>query len=472
MSESGPSSHVPDHAAPSPWPTPAAPTAAPPVPDAGPAPTRPVHLVSAEVPADQGLPALGLLLQLFGGLSTALACVSGAMVLLNPVPRGLLALLLLFGLSIARGLMHRGAGTDLLYGAQPLRGIYRYAAVAAMHSAAVVLLAVSSWDVSLPRALAGAAALMIWPTLLVIAARTPRLRRFADGLPTSEDKGFEGAAVLMVALGAAGLGPLLMAGYGLLRDDAAMSGTGALLVLGVLLLAIRSVLHLRAGVTGLRSRSLDDVVERVAAYANLGLISALVIGGGLLFGLIALVNGMAALPAAAVCGWALALWPTILRRFFADRQFGSFMAGDNAPVHRRAPDAGLTAMGWLMVGTGAALLSAAAFLLVGGVSLELTRVLDRVLGGGWLRPLLTGALSLGIGWELVRMGRHHRAIATAGAVALLLIEVAAFSADPGARHGSAMWLSLMTPGPALFSLTLLLLLRRPIAPMAHVVARS
>ena len=42
-------------------------------------------------------------------------------------------------------------------------------------------------------------------------------------------------------------------------------------------------------------------------------------------------------------------WPLIIRRFFSDRQFADLLAGDDAPVHRRAPDAGLTGLGWLLL---------------------------------------------------------------------------------------------------------------------------
>ena len=54
---------------------------------------------------------------------------------------------------------------------------------------------------------------------------------------------------------------------------------------------------------------------------------------------------------AIVCGlcWMLMAWPLIVRRFFSDRQFADLLAGDDAPVHRRAPDAGLTWLGWLLI---------------------------------------------------------------------------------------------------------------------------
>ena len=49
-----------------------------------------------------------------------------------------------------------------------------------------------------------------------------------------------------------------------------------------------------------------------------------------------------------VC-WLLMAWPLIVRRFFADRQFADLLAGDTAPAHHRAPDAGLTWLGWFLI---------------------------------------------------------------------------------------------------------------------------
>ena len=49
-----------------------------------------------------------------------------------------------------------------------------------------------------------------------------------------------------------------------------------------------------------------------------------------------------------VC-WMLMAWPMIIRRFFSERQFADLLAGDDAPIHRRAPDAGLTGLGWLLL---------------------------------------------------------------------------------------------------------------------------
>src|SRR5688500_15230561 len=105
-----------------------------------------VQLVDAVVPADQGLSSLGLLMQLAGNVFAAGAGMLGFMVLTASRGRGdSLWLLLLIGLSIARSLMHRTAGSHLLYGAGELRdgkalrvrGIRNYAVVALAQTAIV-----------------------------------------------------------------------------------------------------------------------------------------------------------------------------------------------------------------------------------------------------------------------------------------------------------------------------------------------
>jgi hypothetical protein len=127
------------------------------------------------------------------------------------------------------------------------------------------------------------------------------------------------------------------------------------------------------------------------------------------------------------------MWPLIVRRFFNDRQFADLLAGDRAAMHRRAPDAGLTGLGWLLVGHA---VLAASFLVP-------QLVAGRELAGDarWLTSLAAGlgegspwwsagviVLQAWAGTELLRMGAHHRLVAVVyGAV------------------GTAVALSLMWP---------------------------
>jgi hypothetical protein len=119
---------------------------------------------------------------------------------------------------------------------------------------------------------------------------------------------------------------------------------------------------------------------------------------------------------AGIC-WMLMAWPMIIRRFFSERQFADLMAGDGTQLHRRAPDAGLTGLGWLLV----------AHAFFGATILIPQLVLGSDFGGRYTEMLSfmgpSGARSLwwsvGLttfqlwaGYELIRMSPHSRVIAT------------------------------------------------------------
>ncbi|HEU4735290.1 MAG TPA: hypothetical protein VFT22_45680 [Kofleriaceae bacterium] len=119
---------------------------------------------------------------------------------------------------------------------------------------------------------------------------------------------------------------------------------------GVLL--VRSALHLRAGLSGLREASFDRPSELTARYARFGVLSACAVGAVL--ALLAMAERLTAqaVSGVAVIGWLLMAWPLVIQRYFQRRQFAELLAGDRV-VHRRAPDAGLTGLGWLLAGHAA-----------------------------------------------------------------------------------------------------------------------
>ena len=117
-----------------------------------------VELVDAGVPADQGLSSLGLIMQLAGSVFAAYATLATfVMVLALSVSRGgseRLWVFLVLAMCIARSLVHRMAGTEILYGKRthegattsPLAGIRRYVLVGIAQSVVVALIMGAKFD--------------------------------------------------------------------------------------------------------------------------------------------------------------------------------------------------------------------------------------------------------------------------------------------------------------------------------------
>lgn len=444
-----------------------------------------VRLVGANIPADQGLSSLGLIMQLGGSLSAAVVTFWGFQALLLPSRVGTTMLVLLVtALGVIRSLMHRAAGTSLLYAeANPLRGVRRYIAVGLVHSALFSAVLVSQHVATMKMSIFVGLALATWPLVLLGLSRLPWLRRFEGAVPAPEDKGFEGAAVLMTVMAIAGIAAGLFMLRGFASRDA-LRGTNVLMLLCVVLLLARSVMHLVAGLTGLRAVALDVAVERVAQYANVGVVSAFVTGGVLFITVMSSAAlGFAGLLVIAVAVWMLCAWPMSLRRFFAERQFASMLAGDDAPIHRRAPDAGFTALGWLLIGIGALTLSVSIAAVGGSLGgtgepydgSVLSMLQPLMMGGSW-RTFAIAALELVAGFELVRMAQHHRIVATVASIAIAGIELSAWG--PGwstlsqirmGFHNTSALTTLL--GPLGLALTTIVLVNRKVESAGHAQVR-
>lgn len=402
-------------------------------------PPQAVNLPDPGVPADQGLSSLGLLMQLAGSVFGAYACLATFTVMLMPrmnTEKGWL--LLVLGACVARSLFHRAAGTELLYGkrslegtASPLSGTKRYILIGLIQSVAIAGVLISKFHMPSKWGVAMGVGLALWPAALAILLRLPRFRRFHQEIPVGEDKGFEGAAILMVVLGTCGVlgsGAFLLvmldAGGALLRH-----GPGVLILGATVTLVIRSSFHVQAGLSGLRETNLDRSVELANRYANFGVISSFCAGAALLLMMMMAQFHLAML--VMVCGlcWMLLAWPLIIRRFFSDRQFADLLAGDEGSVHRRAPDAGLTSLGWLLFGH--ALFSAAFVIpqLVIGSDFGGGRVgeMMSMLGPAATRSAWWSAgvcvLEAWAGFELIRMHRTSRVLATVYAVVAGVVAV-------------------------------------------------
>jgi hypothetical protein len=263
-------------------------------------------------------------------------------------------------------------------------------------------------------------ALAAWPAMLAVVRRLPWLCPLRAGIPLAEDRGLEGAAIVMTVLGACGVlstGAIVVL-VGALSPHQLRHGWGVMLVMVFGVLIVRSSLHVRAGLAGLRDSSFDRPGELVGRYASFGVISAFCVTGALL--LLAMSERLTpeAIAGIAVTCWLLVTWPMIVKRFFTQRQFAELLAGDRVR-HRRAPDAGLTGLGWLLAGhavlVGAGMLVAATAPLPNGALAGVAAAAPLAITGGTAAPELgvtVLALELATAFALLRMSDSRRAIAT------------------------------------------------------------
>lgn len=443
-----------------------------------------VQLPAAGVPADQGLSSLGLVMQL-GGTIAAIAVTPLAFAMLfGARSPGTLWLFLLLATCVVRSLFHRAAGTDILYGkpradgaSAPLVGLVRYIAIGLAHSVLIAVAAGGKFDAPAGVALGLGVGLAVWPALLGILLATGLFSRFASKVPVAEDKGFEGAAILMTVLGLCGAliaGTMLLAivGTGM---RAMREGRVLLMSLALLMLMVRSALHVRAGLSGMRSTSIDRAVEHASQYASFGIVSAFCAGGAMLLGVMTTKLDITMLTVVSGLTWMLMAWPMIVRRFFGDRQFADLLAGEHAEIHRRAPDAGLTCLGWLLLAHAAySLTFAAPALFTDHMPSSLER-LFALFDSATYSPWWTVGIhmfEIWAGYELIRMSIHHRIVVTAyGVVIVVLTLYLSWPELRGIEHlklsDPEAVASLLTVGLALvIPAAALLLVNRKLAPAA------
>lgn len=452
-----------------------------------------VELPSAGGPADHGLSSLGLIMQL-GGTMIAAGIALMSFMLLVAMPGGpseAMWLMLLLATCIARSLVHRMAGTELLYGRRtglagdggnPLAGVQRYIIVGFAHAVLFTAILKVKFEAPTSFVFGVMLALSAWPATLAVLLQTSVFKRFTRDLPVSEDKGFEGASILMTVFGICGVlatGTILLSLFEA-GGRSMQEGRILLVMLALVMLLVRSALHVQAGVSGLRTTSIDRSVELANRYANFGVISAFCAGGALMLVVMTSRLDLAGLASVTGICWMLMAWPLIIRRFFSDRQFADLLAGDNASLHRRAPDAGLTGLGWLLLAHG---VFSASFLIPELVGLdELPGGLDKlwnlfgVIGGRspWWNAGIT-MLQVWAGYEMIRMSRHHRIIGIIYAVgaAAVTLYVAwpvfqQFKAMKGGLSSPQNVLMLMPVAIALvIPASVLVLVNRKIAPTAR-----
>jgi hypothetical protein len=180
--------------------------------------------------------------------------------------------------SIARSQLHRIAGRDLLYSrrspdgvlANPFDAMRTYVMFGIGHALVIGIGGMLELGASTATVIGVFIGLSLWPAALAVVLHVLHARRLDTEVPLAEDRGLEGASILMTVLGACGVlstGAILLA-VRALPSRHLQHGWGAMLVVVFILLLVRSSLHLRAGLSGLREPSFDRPSELTTRYAS------------------------------------------------------------------------------------------------------------------------------------------------------------------------------------------------------------
>lgn len=377
------------------------------------------HTDNRKVPADKGLTGLGLVMQLAGSIFLAY----GAFLALAPVlgngssKEGIVPFFIGVA-SIVRSGYHRTAGTALLYGAPKgaVRAVRSYVVVGIVHSAGVFFL-MQGEDYPSKFTFGILAVLLAWPLALGAVFATKRYRGWHNP-PKAEDMGFESAAVLMLLFGLLGVlvsGIVLLSM--LLSSRYELDDIPSILWLAIVtMLVTRSVLHVRAGLSGIQGQAMGATTQRANQYISLSITISIILGALSVLEMMMTAPGinLGALIVAALATYLLLTWPLALRRFFTDRNFAMLLDEEASP--QRAPDAGLTALGWLLFATGVVSLATAFAIVSGHAGQDSLVLITAVIGKNhahsmWWSVALS-ALQVLAGFELIRMGTLHRILTT------------------------------------------------------------
>ncbi len=451
---------------------------------------RPFDGAQDRPPADQGLSSLGLIMSLTGSVMAPLmgALLLGQIKLAADRAEAMsryggdsdsqaLWLFLILIASVVRSLVHRMAGhrlwRDTPSDPPALSGLTSYAVAAAAHTGMWLLYLKIKAQAPVSALLGAAVLLMAWPVAILLVTRARRFRDLGPRVPVAEDNGFEGLAVLMAILGFAGLMiSIVLVVLGFSARDESASMANVLLTCGVALV-VRSIIHVSVGARAVRGTAVNAVADFLR-YGNVGIAIGAAVGGVLTLWMF-LESKVDVFALAMGVGVMLALmaWPAIVRRFVQWRHLADVATGD---VRRRSPDAGITALGWLLLAGAAATLGAYVASLLwedslgrrsAGMMLQMAGMPFNQAPEWWALPLGLGQLWAAL--ELLAVSSRRRLVASAWAVLALGYTTIQMAPDlkelleapiEARAAGFAAFAISITPAVA----TLLLVNRKPLPP--------
>lgn len=311
---------------------------------------------SLQVPADHGLPSLGLLCLALMSTTVVLGTMFaiGAIAKLGGSDR-LLAIAALCAGFVRAGFHYRAAHRLRERSPELVAAARRYFVCAAITTALIVVaITTITSSLSFFSLLVGALLGLYWPvTLWLLVTRKAVRETFSaaetfDATLVPADRSIEGAGVLMTVFSSLGLIALFT--YAIMTGDPQLPGTLPLLVYVALLVALfaRGVFHLAFGLAAMRGLSATRFDRRGGIYFGLGIATAALMA---LF-LLASARWYISPPLVGltlIASYFLLAWPMVLKRFSS----GLLFDADGQPLpqhgHGPAPDRGLTALGYVLL---------------------------------------------------------------------------------------------------------------------------
>jgi hypothetical protein len=427
-----------------------------------------------------GLVGLGLIMELVGSVVAAYLIVKTLEPVLDRVFRGLwypkwewqslgghsergssappLHVALLAAIGVLRALMHRRAGSAVLYRpAGAASAVINYAAVALGHTALCLLAFRLHRDNQTFAWAVGACLSVGWPIALLIAVRRREIRGLLSTGPSATGASApDQVGTLMVFLGMVGGLVALFALYAAIEGYTIWSWPASRLSIAVAaLLCFRSVVHTRVGLRLAGREVGSSEPMNVASYVKAGLVTAalswiaiLVMLGGLFSppqgGLPPLEH--LRLASAGLAVYLLFVWPLLVHRLARARAD----AAEPVTTATRS-SSGLPALGWLLLAAGAVQVGVAGlWFLLGEDRLIWTMRSfvepmsgDGVSRGPWLQ-LLIAVPQIWVALELLRGSARRRRAATVYAACASVATVVSIQAD---QHLLMKAIALGLPDP-------------------------
>ena len=264
--------------------------------------------------------------------------------------------------------------------------------------------------------------LLGWPIIVTLLIHRPAISKRLQASELGEelvprDLGIEGCGAVMTMLGIVGVIIGVAMTYSAFAGDVFRAGVIGLLAIGLIVsLLVRSILHVKAGLAGMRGAEALVFASSLSHYAIAAYVSTALFVAMSLLG-IGHGAGMGPTLALVIGTGLLLVWPTLLRAYVNS----SVLIQGAGRIQERAPDAGLTHVGYWLIAICTAQLPFLTMVL-GGSSPEFAMGMGMGMTGtvAVALALITLAFGFWAGFACVTMNSYYKIAGTLyGATAII-----------------------------------------------------